>query len=937
MSSFSLVDIMSSEITISDNCLSPERLSMLTPVKLADEFEQIAWKLIHTYFEDKGYVRSQINSYNELLYKYIPDVISRLGSFHIENNGTSYSYTFHDPTFGLPTNLEADGTYRYVTPSECRIRSLTYQSPIHCEVTCKIVTALGNTKVTTEKLLIGYLPTMLKSELCVLKNKSPDELAQLGECMYEHGGYFICNGGEKVLIAQERMAHNQVFCYLDKFGVYSSEIRSVPEGVSKAATQVVVKYLPSKGSKHLPSSSIHVSLHYIKKDIPLLVVFRAFGILDDSLILKMISPSNDPKIHRMLLASFEEASIIQDQHSAIQYLGSNLASTTIQGTENQIDYVRNVLLVREIFQHLGSLDEHSFFAKAYLLGHMVNKCLMTVLGRRDIDDRDHFGNKRMDLAGNLIGSLFRKAFSTAVADFKSKLEKKIGGGKTINIREFDLNVITNYIKKSIATGNWGNNSNSKTSRTGVTQPLHRLTYISTLSHMRRLVAPIAKEGKLPKPRQLHSSQFGFACSSETPEGQAVGLIKNMSMMAEISVETSSAAICNLLLSQNLTSIQECEDAVKVIVNGVCKGTTEEPDELYANMKQWKIGGLVQPEISIIYNTKEREIIVMTDGGRCIRPLLYVEDQFPLIFLARLSNALFSGQRWIDLCKAQLIEYVDGREEEFIMCAMRLNDVVENEFGYHYTHLEIHPAMFLGVCASTIPMSDHNPAPRICYQASQVKQALGMFALNHRTRFDTQSHVMWYPQKPMVTSKTADMLKVNDMPAGQQCIVAIMCYTGYNMEDSILINQAALDRGLFRSTYYRSYTDNENKYTTNTYDEFCIPEDAKKNMNVSSATAKRYDLLDEEDAIVAVGVRVAVNDVLVGKTTPVTASSDDSGSLVNNKNKMMRKDCSMVVKNHEEGIVDTVMLTVNDNDKRMVKIKLRKTRIPEIGDKLVRLA
>lgn len=749
-----------------------------------DGYDEIAWKLIHTYFADKGYVKSQINSYNELIYKYIPEVLCRLGNFSFEHNGTTYSYILSPPQIGLPAYLEPDSEFRYVTPAECRLRTLTYQSPIWCDIECRMKSSMNVTKSTHEKVLIGYIPTMLMSELCVLKNKTPQELSELGECMYEHGGYFIVNGGEKVLIAQERMAHNQVFCYLDKTGNYTSELRSVPEGVSRAATQVVVKYLANKGSKHLPTSVINVSLHYTKKDIPLLVVFRALGITSNDTVIKLITPDNDEQIIKLLQASFEDAAIITDVNTACRYIGTNLSSSSLQGAEKQVEYVQQQLLLRELFAHLGN-QQDDLFAKAYLLGHMTYKCLNTALGRRDPDDRDHFGNKRMDLAGNLIGNIFRISFTRVMKEFKRTVEKKVQTGKTINFRcDFDFGTITKSIKNSISTGNWGSNSNSKTNRSGVTQPLHRLTYISTLSHMRRLVAPIAKEGKLPKPRQLHTSQFGFACSSETPEGQGVGLIKNMSMMAEVSTETSSAPLKELLSYEDIDPIEECLADVKIFVNGVCMGTTKDADTLITTMKGWKIGGLVQPEVSIIYNLNEREIMVMTDGGRCIRPLLYVFGQDPVEFVERLWCALSCGKRWIDLCKQQLIEYVDGREEEFIMCAMTFDDLVQNEFNYSYTHLEIHPAMMLGVCASTIPLSCHNPAPRICYQASQVKQALGMFALNHKTRFDTQSHVSWYPQKPLISSKTADLLKVNEMPAGQQCIVAIACHTGFNQGNQI---------------------------------------------------------------------------------------------------------------------------------------------------------
>jgi DNA-directed RNA polymerase II subunit RPB2 len=482
--------------------------------------EDISWRLIKTYFDDKGYVKSQIINYNELIYKFIPEVITRLGSFTVVNGSNTFVWTVKTPTFGLPYVKEYEGEYRFVTPAECRLRSLNYESPLYANMEIEYKTALATHKSTIEKVLIGHIPVMLKSALCSLNNKTETQMAELGECMYDHGGYFIINGGEKVLIAQERMAHNQVFCYQEKTGEFTAELRSVPEGVSKAATQVTVKYhYQTKNSlKNLQNHRLSVKLHYTKKEIPIMIVFKALGVLDENEILKMIHPELNAnpqgneklaQIYQMCQASFEEASIITTQDIALRYVGMN-TNIPIQGAEKQIEYAKNVVLIKEMFPHLG-VEEKNCVNKAFLLGHMVYKCLLTAIGERDVDDRDHFGNKRIDLAGNLIGNIFRISFTRVMKDFKKLIEKKLAQGKVINLKnEFDSESITKSIRNSIATGNWGS-GNSKSNRTGVTQPLHRLTYISTLCHIRRLVAPIAKEGKNPKPRQLHNSLYARTC------------------------------------------------------------------------------------------------------------------------------------------------------------------------------------------------------------------------------------------------------------------------------------------------------------------------------------------------------------------------------------------------------------------------------------------
>lgn len=897
---------------------------------------EISWELIQSYFKEKGFVSSQINSYNELIYKFIPEVISRQGHFSFENEKNQvFSYRLTNPMFGLPQRQESDGLINYITPNECRLRGLTYQAPIWVDLIAESKTKAGVvTNTASQRILLFHIPVMLKSELCVLKNCSEKEMAELGECVYDHGGYFVVNGGEKVLIAQERLAHNQVFCYVDKNNNYTSELRSVPEGISKAATQVVVRYECSKGNKLLPNNYINISLPYLKKAIPMYIVFKALGVETEEDMIGYIDVHRDPDILQMLEASFELSNFVRDTRSALLYIGSN-ANYPVQGADNQITFARNSIVCKEIFPHLGTTEADNK-SKAFLLGHMVYKCLLTVLSRRDVDDRDHFGNKRMDLSGNLISNIFRINFNRVIKEVTRDIEKKILHGKKLNpLSDFDFKSITKAISSSIANGNWGNNSSSKQNRTGVTQSLQRLTYIATLSSIRRMVAPIAKEGKVPKPRQLHNSLFARTCAAETPEGPACGLIKNLSMLSEISTDSPSSVVKDLLrnpemIGSNIQSIDSHSDGAKIFVNGVCMGITEEPDELFAKLKSWKLEGTIQHDISVVWNAQENELNIMTDSGRSLRPLLYIEGRQPDEFMKELHEALKHNKKWLDLCRLKLVEFVDGREEEHIMCAMDFDMWKKNPFDMHFTHMEIHPSLILGVSASTIPLPDHNPAPRNSYQASQVKQALGVYAMNYNLRFDTQSHVMWYPQKPLVTTKMGDILKVNDMPAGQQCIVAIACYGGWNQEDSIIMNKSSVERGLFRSTYFRSYSDSENKMSQ-LYEEFCVPEDSQKGSNALSG--RRYELLDNEDGIVAVGMRVDANDVIIGKVTPVQ-STDTELSINNTAKKTTYKDSSKVLRRHEEGIVDAVMATESDNDKdrKLVRIRIRKTRIPEIGDK-----
>ncbi len=894
------------------------------------------WDLISNYFADKGFARSQINSYNELIYKYVPEVIERTGSFTFTHNDIKYTYTLRDPVFTVPCYREFEGQLTYVTPHYCRLRDLTYQSHLYCKLEVETSNPITETsKKTYEKILIAQIPVMVKSELCSLKNASEHKLAELGECMYEHGGYFIVNGSEKVIIGQERMAHNQIFCYHNnKTGNYTADIRCIPEGISRASLLVVVRYaVDHKTSKHFHTATLQVSIPYMKNEIPLIILFRALGITNDDDIIQFITPTRDKRVIDLLQPSFDEACIITDQQTAIQYMSQNIKNI-LPSLDEQMERVK-YLLLKEFFPHIG-MDQGSSRSKAFLLGHAVNKCLLTYLGVIDTDDRDHFGNKRIDLAGNLIGTLFRISFSRVMKEFRKKIEKsKILNPKT----DFEFFNITKQIRNSISTGNWGTNSSKQ--HPGVTQVLQRITYISTVSHLRRLIAPIAKEGKCAKPRQLHNSSVFLTCPSDTPESIQVGLIKNMSMLMEVSVESSGATVRDMMSRyaqlQPHLDLASLAGKTKVFVNGVCLGCTDKGGELFYQIKEWKMTGFIPFDCGIIYNEHQHELNVVTDCGRSIRPLLYVKDKQPGAFLHELKEAIASGKTWSEICRMGLVEYLDSKEEENILCAMTVEDFEKNPLHYAYTHLEIHPSMILGACASTIPYSNHTQAPRVSYQSSQMKQALGMYALNYNNRYDAQSHVMWYPQKPIVTTRMGKMLKIDEMPAGANAIVAIMCYGGLNQEDSLLVNRGSLDRGMFRSTYFKSYKNNEAKHGSN-YEEFCIPPDAKTQLetNASGITGgNRYDLLDEEDGLVGVNLRVTDHDVLIGKTIPITNTTETIGpnGITIPRGKVTRKDVSIALESCEESIVDGVLMAQNEQGKRMAKVRCRQTRYLEVGDKL----
>lgn len=850
-----------------------------------------------------------------------------------------------------PSFNEADGESTVLFPREARLRNLTYCAPIYVDISKVEVTVLEDgTQVeegeeVAEKLYIGEVPIMLKSTCCSLDGYKPTELAELGECPYDQGGYFVINGSEKVLIAQERMANNHVYVFRkSQPSKYScvAECRSVMEKSTRSTSTMSVQLLSRMGKKAaLSGAPIKATLPYVNTDIPILIVFRALGFVADKDILEhIVFDFEDTELMEALRPSIEEAEPIKDQQVALDYIGKRGAAVGVT-REKRITYARE-LLEKHMLPHIGtnSLDKDST-KKGYFFGYMIYKLLLVVLGRRSEDDRDHYSNKRLDLAGPLLANLFRLQFRRLTKDVRRKVQRCVDQGRKINLADIaNHHIISSGLKYSLATGNWGQQGTQNV-RSGVSQVLQRLTYAATLSHLRRVNSPIGREGKLAKPRQLHNSQWGMLCPAETPEGQACGLVKNLALMTYISVGSPLSSVLEVLEGWGTENLEEVNSAhlkgaTKVFVNGVWIGINREPRNLIETLRQMRRGLNVEAEVSVVHDIQLQEIRVYTDAGRTCRPLFVVENQRLNIKKSHIIELLKSkdlidveaDQRygWNNLVNSGFIEYIDTEEEETTMIAMTIRDLKAarlnpgSAYSDTYTHCEVHPSMILGVCASIIPFPDHNQSPRNTYQSAMGKQAMGMYATNFQTRMDTQGYVLYYPQKPLVATKAMQYLHFREMPAGHNAIVAISCYSGYNQEDSIMMNQSSIDRGFFRSIFFRSYKDEEKKQGSLTNEEIEKP-DPSCTAGMRHGT---YDKL-EEDGLVAPGTNVHGKDVIVGKTTRLPL--DEA-----NNSRFSKKDCSTSLRQSESGVVDQVLVSTNAEGRKFVKLRVRSIRIPQVGDK-----
>ena len=934
-----------------------------------------SWFVIEAYFAENGLVRQQVESFDDFMDWYIQETVDDLGTitedtapqFKGGRQGDYYRFHIKFCTIYLSTrahHVETDMTSYTMYPHEARLRGLTYQGQLLADVEStryrrqedgewEAEVPKGADEATkTDRYLLGWVPIMVKSKRCALAGRTDQELVDLKECQFDQGGYFVVNGTEKVLLAQERMAYNAVCCFQrkpdDKMS-WLCEVKSQLDG-SAALSLMALKMYRKPAREAVEGNQIRATVPHVQGDVPVVVLFRALGAVSDREILaRIVYDFDDTAMMDRFRPSLEEAIDIQSELVALDYLGRRCALVHGMNRERRTTQARHILR-DQLLPHVGR-RENCETKKAFYLGYCCHKILSCSLGRIEQDDRDHYGRKRLDLGGPLLMQQFRQLFGKMVKEVRSTLRKKVNEGHTFVLSTaIKHRTITSGLSYALATGNWGDRMNSN--KAGVSQVLNRLTYASTLSHLRRMNTPLGREGKQPKPRQLHNSHIGLICPAETPEGQAVGLVKNLALMTHVTTGIHEERILGILDDYNTERLEETTPeqisragVTKVFVNGNWVGVHEDPGDLVEKLKHFRSTEELATEVSIVRNIAERELRVCTDAGRVCRPLYIVGKDQKLKIRKRDLLLCQGDDGWKrifretrgNLQSGPVIEYLDCEEEETAMIAMLVDDMntelgdegtgVEDRYSHTYTHCEIHPAMILGVCASVIPFPDHNQSPRNTYQSAMGKQAMGIYTSNYSVRMDTLAHVLHYPQKPLVCTKAMPYMNYTDLPSGTNSCVAIMCYTGYNQEDSLIMNQSAIDRGFMRSSFYRTLSAEERDQVSsdmaNVRSEcFEVP---KKLECQGLSDDRHYDKLDV-DGIVAPGVRVSGSDVLIGKTTPLAQAG------VQQAVRVTKRDSSLRMRPNEDAIVDRVLVTTNKDGFKFCKVRVRNVRVPQIGDK-----
>jgi DNA-directed RNA polymerase II subunit RPB2 len=866
---------------------------------------------------------------------------------------------FENISLRKPTIFENNGAILPMMPNDARLRNLTYASPLFVDVRVK-TTFINNTKqgerIVRERLFpnvhLGKVPVMVGSKYCLLHDQKHLHPSSLGECAEDFGGYFIITGGERVIISQERMSENRPFVFRNNRNptkeVEVIEVKSIGPDNDQVPKNNAVKimYHPKNPQLHL----LRAAIPRIKTDIPLFVLFRALGVVADKDIYDLIiGTESDALFDSVMSETILEAQEIQTQEQALAWISTQVNSWSSRG--NKALKISDILNT-ECFPHVG-INEASWYDKACFLAHMTRKVLWVNSARIPNDDRDAYPNKRVDLPGFLLANLFRTYFTTKmIKDIRASVAKEIHGGSwrasgnfedilnVSNINKMIKSVILEVgLKTSLATGNFGSAKAGGPTKIGVSQVLNRLNYISGVSHLRRISTPIEKTGKLVLPRKLHNTQWGYICPSETPEGHGVGVVKNMSSTAIVSIYSNPGTVrdyiktLKTLVPLNQTSAEEKHNHTRLFVNGAWLGIVKNKDAMKTleSLKYAKRSGRIHIQTGIIWRAALREIWITTEAGRMLRPLMIASTIREIasdkegILKASVDNLKTWEEIlvWESPGKNHLIEYIDPGETESSYVAVYPADIVQHK-DRSYTHSEIHPSTVLGTLASNIPFPDHNQSPRNSYQAAMGKQAMGMYALNFRERFDAMAHLLCYPQVPFVSPFMSKFYGAQAMPSGQNIIVAIATYTGYNQEDSVIINRASIERGLFRSIFYRTYKDEERKNQSSGEEERFSNPDTSTTRQMKNAN---YEKLGE-NGFVPENQFVNSDDILIGKVVPMRIPT---GMVVPAGAKKYR-DVSKTMRNNESGWVDRIFRNRNGEGYSFAKVRVRQDRVPEIGDK-----
>jgi DNA-directed RNA polymerase II subunit RPB2 len=863
----------------------------------------------------------------------------------------------------------------FMYPNEARLRNMTYGITIHYDVDVDFFIKNPQTgeievsTITLPKIFLGRFPIMLQSDLCILNGLDRQVRFQMGECRNDKGGYFIIDGKEKCIVCQEKFADNMLYVRDKGNELYShsAEIRSVSEDASKPVRTLSIKIIAPSTTK--TNKQMVVIVPNVRKPVPLFILMRALGIESDRDIIDYCLLDRTKNAHYLehFIPSIHDAGRLFTQEVALKYIATLTKGKTVP---HALEILTNYLL-----PHIGEMN---FEEKAYFIGYMVNQLLQVYTKERKATDRDNFRYKRVELTGSLLYDLFKEYYSlqqkSIFQKFDTEYYYKKKAGSQLYIQNFPSLIELNYkeifgSERQVADGfrkafkgNWGSSEHTK--RVGVVQDVNRLSFNSFVAQMRKMNLPLDASAKIVGPRMAHTTQWGIIDPIDTPDGGNVGLHKNLTIMAAVTKGYSAYPMINWLRQHaDLLFLNECTPMIvsqlcKVMVNGKWVGVIKNPRKTEHEMKTLRRIAVIPTFTSIYWQINHNTLFIYTDAGRICRPIFYTQLQNKQTImkpsymnesiLEKIQNNNFTWEQLItgfakkkdpnfsltagrlydnvadlynatdvkDLMASQaVLDYIDTSETEGALIAMDYDIVKKGA----YTHVEIHPSLMLGIMGNQVIFPENNQLPRDLFACGQARQAISLYHSNYQVRVDKTGIVLNNGQVPLVKSRYLKYINNEEHPCGENTIVAIMAWNGYNVEDSILFNEGSLKRGLFRTTYYSVYESREEsaQVKDKTVDSVFANIETKEVIGLKPGCD--YSQLDEY-GLIKENSLVDEKTVLIGK---VTSNIEQPGTYL---------DASSFPKKGQLGYVDKSFMTEGEEGFRIAKVRIRNERIPDIGDK-----
>ncbi|MFA6974305.1 MAG: DNA-directed RNA polymerase subunit B'', partial [Parcubacteria group bacterium] len=842
--------------------------------------------VVKKYLEKHSLVESNVISFNDFIERRMQEIVDEIAET-IDNQ--DFEIKLGKIKVGRPMIIEADGSSSLIMPSEARLRNLTYAAPVHLEITVK-----KDGQIDSEIVEIGKIPIMVRSKICNTYGMGKEEMIQNYVDPIDPGGYYIIKGNERVMVMAEDLAENQPFVETNARG------------------ELILKLFSLKGTYRIPTTISESKKGILEvsfgkfKDIPAIVILKALGLIKESDIAKNIGKETDSVIVNMY-----EFVNMATKEDAMMFIAEK---TNLQGTKKEIfDRVKQ-RIDSYLFPHIGQKKEDRL-KKAVTLCKLIKQFLLSKENPKLRTDKDHYANKRVRLSGDLLATLFRVNLGILIRDIQYSLQKSAKRKKFFSIKIIAKSTLFSHrVESAIATGSWTGE------RSGITQNMDKTNYLATISQLQRVSSMLSSEQENFLARTLHPTHYGRFCPIETPEGTEIGLRKNLAILSRVSTRTNLDGEKFLKDIESLGLIKgdegiSSEYEADVFLNGIFIGSVNKPHEFVKKIREKRRNNELPQQLNVRNAENFKIVLISTEPGRVLRPLIIVENGSAKLKNEHLIRLDQNEIDWKWLLENGIIEYLDASEEENALVSL-----YEEELTPEHTHMEIDPMDLFGVVTSLVPYGNHDQSSRLNRGSKTQKQSLGIYAANYLCRLDTDVSILQYPQKPIVKSFVYNTL--NTYPAGQNLVVAIITHDGYNMEDALVLNKGSLDRGVGRSFYYRPYSAIEMNYAGGLKDEIGIPEKDSSGYKIEES----YKYL-EKDGIVYPEAEINEGEVMIGKTSPPKFLSEAREISVRTK-----KESSITMRQEEKGIVESVFITEDNEGNKIVQVKTRDQRIPEIGDK-----